>query len=296
MPKRILITGTSTGFGRDTAERLARRGDYVFATMRDVSGRNAPHREALERLASQEGLRLRVLELDVTNQTSVDSAIAAALKEAGDLDVVINNAGIAAIGVTEAFTPDQFEQIFAVNVHGVVRVNRAVLPSMRQRRSGLLVHVSSGAGRVTIPALAAYCASKYALEAVADAYRYELLPFGVDSILIEPGVYRTGIHDRWIYPADSARIAEYGSAAEFAQRVDGVFQAIVGAPDAPGSGEVVESLVSLIDMTPEERPFRTVVSAPIQQLLDPYNAGAEALRPVVAQIFNVPELAGARRP
>ena len=294
MPKRVLITGTSTGFGRDTAERLARRGDHVFATMRDLSGRNAAHRDALEMLARQEGLRLRVLELDVTDQVSVDNAMAAALEEAGGLDVVINNAGIAALGVTEAFTPEQFEQIFAVNVHGAVRVNRAVLPAMRRQRSGLLVHVSSGAGRVTIPAVAAYCASKYALEAIADAYRYELLPFGVDSILVEPGVYRTGIHDRWIYPADTPRIADYGSGAEFAQRVDGVFQAIVGAPDAPGSGEVVDALVSLIDMAPAQRPFRTVVSAPIAQLLGPYNATADALRPVVAQIFNVPELAGSR--
>jgi NAD(P)-dependent dehydrogenase (short-subunit alcohol dehydrogenase family) len=291
MPTRVLITGASTGFGRDTAERLARRGDHVFATMRDVSGRNAPHRDALERLAGKEGVRLRVLELDVTNEQSVDSAITAALDDVGGLDVVINNAGVAALGVTEAFTPAQFEQIFAVNVYGAVRVNRAVLPSMRKQRSGLLVHISSGAGRVTIPALAAYCASKYALEALADAYRYELSPFGIESILVEPGVYRTGIHDRWIVPADGARLAEYGSAASFAQRVDSVFQAIVGGPDAPGSGEVVDALVALIDMSPGERPFRTVVSAPIQQLLGPYNASAETLRPVVAQIFNVPELA-----
>jgi hypothetical protein len=124
MPKRVLITGTSTGFGRDAAERLARRGDQVFATMRDVEGRNAEHREALERLATQEGLRLRVLALDVTDQASVDSAVAATLAEAGGLDVVINNAGVAAIGITEAFTPQQFEQVFDVNVYGVVRVNR----------------------------------------------------------------------------------------------------------------------------------------------------------------------------
>src|SRR6476660_8287678 len=92
MPKRVLITGTSTGFGRGAAERLARRGDHVFATMRDVEGRNAEHREALERLATQEGLRLRVLALDVTDQASVDQAVAAAVAEAGGLDVVINNA------------------------------------------------------------------------------------------------------------------------------------------------------------------------------------------------------------
>ena len=94
MAKRVLITGTSTGFGRDTAERLARRGDHVFATMRDPSGRNAAHRQAVERLASQEDLRLRVLELDVTDQASVDSGIAAALEEAGGLDAVINNAAL----------------------------------------------------------------------------------------------------------------------------------------------------------------------------------------------------------
>lgn len=292
MPKRVLITGTSTGFGRDAAERLARRGDQVFATMRDVEGRNAEHREALERLATQEGLRLRVLALDVTDQTSVDGAVRAALAEAGGLDVVINNAGVAAIGITEAFTPEQFEQIFDVNVYGVVRVNRAVLPAMRQQRSGLLVHISSGAGRVTVPAMAAYSASKYALEAIADAYRYELLPFGVDSVLVEPGVYRTGIHDRLMHPSDTARIADYGDAAEFSQRVRGVFQAIVGAPDAAGSGEVVDALVGLIDMAAERRPFRTVVSPPIRQLLEPYNATADALRPVVAQIFNVAELVG----
>jgi NAD(P)-dependent dehydrogenase (short-subunit alcohol dehydrogenase family) len=292
MLKRVLITGSSTGFGRDTAERLARRGDHVFATMRDAHGRNARHRVALEALSVREGLRLRVLTLDVTDQASVDSAVAQAVDEAGGLDVVVNNAGVAAIGVTEAFTPEQFEQIFAVNVHGVVRVNRAVLPTMRRQRSGLLIHVSSGAGRVTVPALGAYCASKYALEAIADAYRYELLPFGVDSILVEPGVYRTGIHDRWIYPADAGRLTEYGDGGKFAQQVDRVFQGIVGAPDAPGSGEVAEAITTLIDMAPAQRPFRTVVSAPIRQLLDGYNASADALRPIVAQIFNVPELAG----
>jgi len=233
-----------------------------------------------------------VLALDVTDQTSVDTAVGTALSEAGGLDVVINNAGVAALGVTEAFTPEQFEHIFAVNVNGVVRVNRAVLPAMRRQRSGLLVHVSSGAGRVTIPAMAAYCASKYALEAIADAYRYELLPFGIDSILVEPGVYRTGIHDRLTKPADAARLRDYGGGADFAERVNGVFQAIVGAPDAPGSAEVVDALVRLIDMDPGRRPFRTVVSAPIQQLLDSYNASAAALRPMVAQIFNVPELGG----
>jgi NAD(P)-dependent dehydrogenase (short-subunit alcohol dehydrogenase family) len=292
MSKSILITGASTGFGRDAAEQLARRGDHVFATMRDANGRNAEHRESLERLAASESLRLQVLELDVTDESSVDTAVARALADAGRLDVVVNNAGVAGIGVTEAFTPAQFQQMFDVNVFGVVRVNRAVLPSMRQRRQGLLIHLSSGAGRVAVPAMASYCASKFALEALADAYRYELLPFGIDSILVEPGIYRTPIFDRLAYPADAARLADYGGAAEYADRVHGVFKAVIDAPDAAGSGDVVSALIRLIDAEQTHRPFRTVVSPPIEQLLAPYNAGAEALRPVVAQIFNVPELAG----
>jgi len=291
----VLITGASTGFGRETAERLARRGHHVFATMRDITGRNADHRASLERLAGCEGLRLQVLELDVTDEESVQKAVLRALHDAGQLDVVINNAGVAGIGVTEAYTPQQFQQMFDINVFGVVRVNRAVLPSMRKRRSDLLIHVSSGAGRVAVPAMAAYCASKFALEALADAYRFELLPFGIDSVLVEPGIYRTPIFDRLVFPADGTCLASYGKAAAYADDVLGTFKAVINAPDAPGSDEVAETFVRLVEMATSERPFRTVVSPPIRQLLEPYNAAAEALRPVVAQIFNVSALAGVDR-
>lgn len=294
MSATVLITGASTGFGRDTAERLARRGHRVFATMRDSNGRNGEHRAALERLAADEKLQIHVLELDVTNEESVENAVGAALREAGHLDVVINNAGYAGLGVTEGYTADQFQQMFDVNVFGIVRVNRAVLPSMRSQRSGLLIHISSGAGRVAVPAMGAYSASKFAVEAIADAYRYELGPFGIDSVLVEPGIYRTPIFDHIAAPADAARVASYGDAAGYADRVLGVFTSAISAPGAPGSEEVAEALVRLIEMEPAERPFRTVVSPGIQQLLEPYNASAEALRPIVAQIFNVPELANPR--
>ena len=260
--------------------------------MRDVDGHNAPHRLALESMARKEGLQLRVLDLDVTSEESVRGAVDAALREAGYLDVVINNAGVAGIGVTEGYTPEQFEQMFDVNAIGVVRVNRAVLPSMRARRSGLLIHISSGAGRVTVPGMAAYCASKYALESIADAFRYELSPFGIDSVLVEPGIYRTAIFDRIVLPSDTERVASYGEVADFAERVHGVFKGAISAPDNPGSAEVAETLVRLVEMEPGERPFRTVVSEPIEQLLGPLNSTAGALRPIVAQIFNVPELAG----
>jgi NAD(P)-dependent dehydrogenase (short-subunit alcohol dehydrogenase family) len=288
----VLITGASTGFGRNAAERLARRGHRVFATMRDISGRNAEHRDALERLAVHESLPLHVLELDVTDDQSVQQAVQAALQQAGRLDVVINNAGIAGIGVTEAYTLEQVQQIFDVNFFSVVRVNRAVLPSMRRQRSGLLIHVSSGAGRTVVPGFGAYCASKFAMEALADAYRFELLPLGIDSVLVEPGIYNTPIFDRLVCPADVECSASYGTAGAFVDDVRGTFKAVTSAPDAPGSDEVAEAFVRLVELPRSDRPFRTVVSAPIAQLLDSYNAAAEELRPIVARMFNVPALAG----
>ena len=260
--------------------------------MRDINGRNRPHREALDQLAVAESLPLHVLELDVTEEASVQSAVSVALDRYGRLDAVINNAGFAGIGVTESYTVEQFHQMFDVNLYGVVRVNRAVLPIMRRQKGGLLIHVSSGAGRVTVPAMGAYCASKFALEALADAYRFELQPFGIDSVLVEPGIYRTPIFDRLLQPADTRRVADYGDSRKYADRVLGVFQAAISAPDAPGSEEVAEAFVRLVEMEPGSRPFRTVVSAPIEQLLAAYNDAAEQLRPIVAQIFNVPELIG----
>jgi NAD(P)-dependent dehydrogenase (short-subunit alcohol dehydrogenase family) len=247
-------------------------------------------------VAHADGLSVDVLELDVTDERSVRAAVDEALARAGRLDVVINNAGVAGIGVTEAYTPEQFSRLFDVNLYGVIRVNRAVLPVMRRQRSGLLIHVSSGAGRVTVPAMAAYCASKYALEAVADAYRFELRPFGIDSVLVEPGIYRTAIFDRLVEPADHERLVDYGTNAEYADRVLGVFQTAISTPGAPGPEDVAEAFVRLTETPAGERLFRTIVSPPMVQLLSGYNAAADALRPTVAQIFNVPELADVHTP
>jgi NAD(P)-dependent dehydrogenase (short-subunit alcohol dehydrogenase family) len=291
MSSVVLLTGASTGFGREGAERLARRGHRVFATMRDLRSRNAEHHQALEKLAASEGLPLEVLELNVTDDGSVDRAVQQALERAGRIDVVINNAGIAPLGVTEAYTPEQFEATLQVNLLGAVRVNRAVLPSMRARGSGLLIHVSSGAGRLAVPGMAAYCASKFALEALADAYRYELRPFGIDSVLVEPGIYRTPIFDRRILPADRERVAQYGARAEYAERVFGTFRTAIADPANPGSSEVAQVFVDLVEMPAAARPFRTLVSSGMHQLLAAYNQSAEALRPAVAQLFSVEELA-----
>lgn len=295
MSKVVLITGTSTGFGRTAAETLAQRGYRVLATMREISGRNASNCEALRSLASRQGWNLDVLEMDVTSDDSVNRAVAQALDRAGRIDVVINNAGIGAIGVTEAYTVEQFQEVFEVNVFGVVRVNRAVLPAMRRQRDGLLIHVSSAAGRGVVPGFAAYCASKFALEAVADAYRFELSQFGIDSVLVEPGIHRTPILEKSIAPSDENRVAEYGSTAEILKRVKGVFVAANSAPETPGPEGVVDAFVRLIETPAGERPFRTVPTAAMQPLLEPYNALTATMRDTVAQLFGAAELTVLRK-
>jgi NAD(P)-dependent dehydrogenase (short-subunit alcohol dehydrogenase family) len=285
----VLITGSSTGFGRASAQALAGRGYTVFATMRDSMGRNAPEREALESLATREGWALHVVDLDVTDEASVNEAVRQILSPAGRIDVVINNAGFCTVGVTEAFTVEQFRQLFEVNLFGVVRVNRAVLPSMRHQRSGLLIHVSSVAGRLAAPALGAYCASKFALEALADAYRFELSPFGIDSVLVEPGFHRTPAFEKLVAPADGERVNDYGSEAQYAARVRAVFDAVGVSPETPGVDEIVMAFVRLIETPAGQRPFRTVSTA-IAPLLSGYNAVAEDIRPAMANILKVPEL------
>jgi NAD(P)-dependent dehydrogenase (short-subunit alcohol dehydrogenase family) len=289
MSQVVLITGSSTGFGRLAAETLARRGYTVLATMRDIAGRNAGHRAELEQLSRAEGLRLSVLELDVTSDASVEAAAREALRIAGRVDVLINNAAFANIGVTEAYTPEQFREMFETNVFGVVRVNRAFLPAMRRQRSGLLIHVSSGAGRVTVPYMAPYCSSKYALEAIADACRFELAPFGIDSVIVEPGIFPTAIFGKIFEAADTARAAEYGPAAELSHRVRQTFDGAVAAADPSSSRDVVEVFVKLIETPAGQRPLRTIVGLPIERLID-LNAISEELRVTAVQMFHTTEL------
>ena len=202
----------------------------------------------------------------------------------------INNAGIAAQGITEAYTVEEFQQVLDVNLLGVVRVNRAVLPAMRRQRSGLLIHVSSGIGRAVVPGFASYSAIKFALEALADAYRFELAPLGIDSIIVEPGIHRTPILERFLAPADQNRVAEYSSVVESIKRVKSVFDDASSAPETPGPEVVVEAFVRLIETPAGERPFRTVPTAAIQHLLEPHNAIAASMRDTVAQVFKAPEL------
>jgi NAD(P)-dependent dehydrogenase (short-subunit alcohol dehydrogenase family) len=187
----VLVTGTSSGFGRLTALEFAQRGHVVFASMRDTA-------KATPLLAAAEaaGVALEVLRLDVTDRAAVDTAIAAVLERSGRLDVVVNNAGVFTVGPVEAHDDDEIAAAFETNVFGVVRVVRAVLPAMRKQRAGTIVVVGSIAGRVAWPTVGVYAATKGALEALCDALHYELQPFGIRVVLVEPGHFATGLPAR----------------------------------------------------------------------------------------------------
>ena len=185
--KRVLITGASQGFGLGAAKARAERGHTVFATMRGVSGKNRGAADELRTWAEAGGHAVHVLELDVTDDASVEAAAAKATAEA-PVDTVINNAGVGTYGIAEAFSTEQVRTVFDVNVLGPLRVNRALLPSMRKAGSGHIVFVSSGLGRVTMPFLGPYGATKYAVEALGDASALEVSPLGIKTTIVQPDV------------------------------------------------------------------------------------------------------------
>jgi NAD(P)-dependent dehydrogenase (short-subunit alcohol dehydrogenase family) len=210
----VLITGASSGFGRLIAETLARKNYQVFATMRNANGRNATAAREIQELAERESLSLQSLELDVTDDASVESAVNEVVARGGRIDVLVNNAGYGIMDLTETVPLAQAQRQFDVNFFGVLRLNRAVLPAMKRQGSGLLLHISSGGGRLAIPGMGLYCASKFAMEALAEVYRYELASLGIDSVVLEPGAHATPILGKLETGEDPGRKAGYGEMAQ----------------------------------------------------------------------------------
>ncbi len=269
MPSKqvVLITGSSTGFGRMFAETLARNGHTVFATMRDPAVRNAANATELRKVPG-----VTVLEMDVTDESSVDRAVHACVQQAGRIDVAINNAGYALVGLEEATTVEQVRRIMDTNFIGCVRVNRAVLPFMRKQRSGLLLHVSSGAGRLVVPGFGFYCASKFAMEAMAEAYHYELAGQGIESSLLEPGAYQTAVFGNVVTAADHARTETYGAAAQLPDKVSTVL-----AQSAANAQEVADAVLSIVETPAGRRKLRYRVS-PTDLGVDPINEVSERMQ------------------
>ena len=251
--KTILITGASSGFGRLTAELLAPEGHTVFASMREIVGKNHGYAEGLR------DQQIKVVELDVTDQTSVDRAVESVLDQAGRIDVLVNNAGVASTGVTEAFTPEQVRDLFEVNVFGLLRVTRAVLPVMRRQRDGFVVNIGSILGRVTFPFFGVYGASKFAVEALTDSFRYELSQLGVEFGLVQPSAFPTPMYANAQQPSDTGRAHDYGKIADIPAAMFEHLMSAFRAPNAPNPREVAEAVARLIAQPKGARPVRTVV-------------------------------------
>src|SRR2546427_12779764 len=271
----IVITGASSGFGALAARALAQAGHTVYASMRGTTGRNAPQVGEAQKYAAEHGVDLRTIELDVASQASAGAAIQKIVTAHGRLDVVIHNAGHMVFGPAEAFTPEQFAQLYDINVLSTQRVNRAALPHLRKQRRGLVIWVSSSSSAGgTPPYLAPYFAAKAGMDALAVVYARELTRWGIETSIIVPGAF-TGGTNHFAHagsPADKARAAEYeaGPYARFEDQVLQGFASIVPA-DADVSA-VADAIVKVVDTPFGERPFRVHV--------DPTQDGAEVVNAV----------------
>jgi NADP-dependent 3-hydroxy acid dehydrogenase YdfG len=253
----ILITGASSGFGRDTAETLAAAGHKVFAGVRDIDGRN---RAVADELRAK---GIKPVVLDVTSDASVNTAISMLLvKSGGKLDVVVNNAGIASAGVSESFTPEQVRDLFEVNVFGVQRMLRGTLPTLRKQGDGLIINIGSILGRVTFPFFGLYGASKFAVEALSDSYRYELSQLGIDVVLVQPSAYPTNMYASAQRPDDADRGTAYGEIGAIPGKMFETFTGMFAAANAPNPHDVAEAVAKLIATPKGTRPDRVVVGLP----------------------------------
>lgn len=251
----VLVTGSATGIGRHIALALARDGHRVYALMREMDGRNREKANASHGACSD---RIRVIELDVTDDDSAHRCVESIIRETGRLDVLVNNAGIMYQGVTEAYDMTDARAQMETNFFGVVRMNRQVLPVLRAQRHGMLVHITSIAVSVVFPYAGLYLASEMAVEGLAESYRYELQQFGIDAIVVQPCPYPSELLDSRREPTDAQRLSGYGPHAHIAEQRIAATKAWHKTASAPDAAEVGALVAQLVAMPVGKRPFRSV--------------------------------------
>jgi NAD(P)-dependent dehydrogenase (short-subunit alcohol dehydrogenase family) len=275
----IVITGASSGFGALTARTLAKAGHTVYASMRETEGRNAPQVAEVAAFAKENGVDLKAVELDVASDASVEAGIAKVVEQEGHIDVVIHNAGHMSFGPAEAFTPEQFAQLYDINVLSTQRVNRAALPHLRKQGKGLVVWVSSSSTRGgTPPYLSPYFAAKAAMDSLAVSYASELTRWGIETAIIVPGAFTKGTNHfaHSGTPADKARAAEYDN-GPYAGVPDKALKGLASLEPADAdAASVAVAIVDVVDMPYGTRPFRTHI--------DPSEDGAEIVNGVADRV------------
>lgn len=275
----IVITGASSGFGALAARALAKAGHIVYASMRETEGRNAPQVAEVAAFAKENGVDLKTVEFDVASDASVDAGIARVIAQEGHIDVIIHNAGHMSFGPAEAFTPEQFAQLYDINVLSTQRVNRAALPHLRKQGSGLVVWVSSSSTRGGMPPyLSPYFAAKAAMDSLAVSYASELSRWGIETAIIVPGAFTKGTNHfaHSGSPADKARAAEYDT-GPYAGVPDQALKGLASLEPADADAvSVATAIVDVVNMPFGTRPFRTHV--------DPSEDGAEIVNGVADRV------------
>ncbi|TAU90179.1 SDR family oxidoreductase [Rhizobium leguminosarum] len=275
----IVITGASSGFGALTARALAKAGHTVYAGMRATEGRNAPAVADAAEFARENNVDLRSVELDVASDASVVSGIARIIADAGRLDVIIHNAGHMSFGPAEAFTPEQFAELFDINVLSTQRVNRAALPYLRRQGRGLVVWVSSSSSRGgTPPYLSPYFAAKAAMDSLAVSYASELTRWGIETSIIVPGAFTKGTNHfaHSGSPDDTARAAEYNE-GPYKGVPEQALQGLAALEPADAdAGAVAVAIVDVVGKPFGTRPFRVHI--------DPSEDGAEIVNGVADRV------------
>jgi NAD(P)-dependent dehydrogenase (short-subunit alcohol dehydrogenase family) len=279
MKQVIIITGASSGFGALAARALAHAGHIVYASMRETTGRNAAQVAEVARYAAEHNVDLRSVELDVASDQSAEAGIDRVIADNGRLDVVIHNAGHMSFGPAEAFTPEQFAQLYDINVLSTQRVNRAALPQLRKQGRGQVVWVSSSSARGgTPPYLSPYFAAKAAMDSLAVSYAGELTRWGIETSIIVPGAFTKGTNHfaHSGKPADTARAHEYDR-GPYAGLPDLALKGLASLEPADAdANSVAEAIVRVVDMPFGKRPFRVHV--------DPSEDGAEIVNGVADRV------------
>jgi len=236
--------------------------------MRSTTGKNAA---ACAELTSLGKGHIHVVDLDVCSDESVDKAVSSILAQAGHIDVLVNNAGFATIGLAETVSSEQFVAQLNANLVGSHRTMRAVLPSMRARGQGLIIQITSAGGRIVFPMMGVYVASKFALEALGEAYRYELKPTGVEVTIVQPGPFPTDLTKNLVVGANQDRAAGYGPLSNGVQLMANAFAAMF-EHNPPDSQMVANDVMSLVHMKPGTRPPRLVMDTVTGHLVRDINA------------------------
>ncbi len=282
--RSVLITGTSSGFGRLTALTLARMGATVIASMRNLDGGARPEARDLLTIAANEELDLHVVEIDVTDDALVSSGVAEAERIAGGaLDVVVNNAGIGVAGPVELSDMEMTALMFETNLYGYLRVANAALPKMREKGAGQIFNISSQLGRFVIPSVGLYCATKFGLEAMFETMAYELAPHGIEITIIQPGGYPTRIWengrrytDQWLARVSDDKKAAYETHIQMAT-------GLMTGEYSTNPIDVPHAIAEIMAMPAGKRPLRRPVHPNPQAALGANAALAQVQAGVLGQ-------------